>query len=154
MGPLKAPDPDGFCARFFQRNWDVLKVDIIRSVKQFFTSGRMPPRVNEIAIVLIPKIEKTVLLEDYMPTSLCDIIYKMVSKCLVNLLRPLLEDIISPTQSAFIPARMITNNALIVFQCLYAIRCGNNRSKKFGAFKLDLTKAYDRVNWKYLEGVL
>jgi hypothetical protein len=49
---------------------------------------------------------------------------------------------------------MIANNALIVFECLHAIRCGNNRSKKFGAYKLDLTKAYDHVDWKKLEGVL
>jgi hypothetical protein len=48
----------------------------------------------------------------------------------------------------------ITDNALIAFECLHAIRCGNNRSKKFGAFKLDLIKAYDRVDWKYLKGVL
>jgi hypothetical protein len=114
----------------------------------------MPPRVNETGIMLIPKTEKLVLLKDYRPISLCNIIYKIVSKCLVNRLRPLLEDIISPTQSAFIPSRMITDNALIAFECLHAIRCGNNRSKKFGAFKLDLIKAYDRVHWKYLKGVL
>jgi hypothetical protein len=114
----------------------------------------MPPDVNDTAIVLIPKIEKPELLKDYRPISLYNVIYKIVSKCLVNQLRPLLENIIAPTQSAFIPGRMITNNALIAFECLHAIQCGNNRSKKFGAYKLDLTKAYDRVDWKYLEGVL
>jgi hypothetical protein len=62
--------------------------------------------------------------------------------------------IIEPTQSAFVPGRMITNNALIAFECLHALRNGNQKCKKFGAYKLDLTKAYNRVDWGFLEGVL
>ena len=55
IGPLKAPGPDGFPARFFQRNWGLVKEDIIRAVKQFFYDGDMPDKVNDTAIVLIPK---------------------------------------------------------------------------------------------------
>jgi hypothetical protein len=50
--------------------------------------------------------------------------------------------------------RIITDNALIMFECLHAIEQRNNKCKEFGALKLDLTKAYDRVDWGYLEGVL
>jgi hypothetical protein len=53
---------------------------------------------------------------------------------------------IAPTQSAFIPGRLIMDNALIAFECLHAIRNGNNSRKKFRTFKLDLTKAYDCVD--------
>jgi hypothetical protein len=49
---------------------------------------------------------------------------------------------------------MITNNALIAFECLHALKTDNQDCKKFRAYKLDLTKAYDRVDWRYLEGVL
>jgi hypothetical protein len=66
----------------------------------------------------------------------------------------MLQEIIEPMQSAFILGRMITDNALIVIECLHAIRNGNKGSQKFGAYKLDLTKAYDRVDWSFLEGVL
>jgi hypothetical protein len=114
----------------------------------------MPAKVNEASIVLILKTEKSELLKDYRPILLCNVIYKIISKCLVSRLRPLLEEIITPTQSASILGWMITNNALIAFECLHAIRSGNNRNKRFGAFKLDLTKAYDRVDWTYLEGLL
>jgi hypothetical protein len=152
MGPLKAPGPDGFPARFFQRNWELMKADVIRGVRHFFYSGVMPPGVNETAIVLIPKKEQAEMLKDYRPISFCNVIYMVVSKCMVNRLRPLLQDIIAPMQSAFIPGRLITDNALIAFECLHAINQGNSECKRFGAYKLDLTKAYDRVDWNFLEG--
>jgi hypothetical protein len=59
-----------------------------------------------------------------------------------------------PTQSAFILGQMITDNTLIAFECLHALRNGNTSCKKYGAFKLNLSKAYDRVNWGYLKGIL
>jgi hypothetical protein len=79
MGPLKALGPHGFPARFFQRNWEVVK-DVIRGVWQFFQSGVMPAGFNDTAIVLISKIEQAELLKDYQPISLCNVIYMVVSK--------------------------------------------------------------------------
>jgi hypothetical protein len=105
IGPTKAPGPDGFPASFFQRNWSTFKEDVIMAVKNFFATGSMPEGVNETSIVLIPKKKNPLSLKDYRPISLCNVIYKIVSKCLVNRLRPLLQDIISQTQSAFIPGR-------------------------------------------------
>jgi hypothetical protein len=58
------------------------------------------------------------------------------------------------TQSAFIPGRLITDNALIVFECLHAIKHGSKSCKRYGAYKLDLTKAYDQVDWGSLERTL
>jgi hypothetical protein len=135
IGPLKAPGPNGFPGHFFQKNWEVLKQDVVTGVRRFFEFGQMPPGVNDTSIVLILKKEEPELLKDFRPISLCNVIYKVVSKCLVNRLRPLLQDIIAPTQSVLILGRIITDNALI-------------------AYKLNLTKAYDHVDWGYLEGVL
>jgi hypothetical protein len=56
----------------------------------------MPSSVNETTIILIPKKEDPELLKDFMPISLCNVIYKVVSKCLVNRLRPILHDLIGP----------------------------------------------------------
>jgi hypothetical protein len=154
IGPLKAPGSDGFPARFYQRHWGVLKHDIIAAVKDFFKTGHMPDGVNDTVIVLIPKKKNPEFLRDFRPISLCNVIYKVVSKCLVNRLRPLLQDIIAPTQSAFIPGRLITDNALIAFECINTIQKSNDKKGKFCAYKLDLAKAYDRVDWTYLEGML
>ena len=111
----------------------------------------MPEGVNDTVIVLVPKNKEAKELKDYRPISLCNVIYKVVSKCLVNRLRPTLNEIIAPTQSAFIPGRMITDNAIIAFECLHAIQHCNDRRGEFCAYKLDLAKAYDRVDWTYIE---
>ena len=100
----------------------MLKKDVIQAVKRFFSSGVMPEGVNDTTIVLIPKIANPLKLTDFRPISLCNVVYKVVSKCLVNRLRPLLDAIISPEQSAFIPGRLITDNAQIAFQCIHHIR--------------------------------
>jgi hypothetical protein len=84
IGLLKAPSPDGFLARFFQRNWRVLKGDVVTAVRNFFDTGQMPDGVNETTIVLLPKKEDSKLLKDFRPILLCNVIYKVVSKCLVN----------------------------------------------------------------------
>jgi hypothetical protein len=78
----------------------------------------MPKGINDTAIVLILKKNDLELLKDYRPISLCNVIYKIISKCLVNRLRPLLDDLIAPTQSTFIPGRLITDNALIA--CMHS----------------------------------
>jgi hypothetical protein len=154
IGPLKAPGPDGYPARFFQRNWSLLKEDIVPAVQHFFATGQMPAGVNDTCIVLIPKGPDPETMKDFRPISLCNVIYKIVSKCMVNRLRPLLQDIISPNQSAFIPGRMITDNALIAFECLHAINTNSDSRSEYCAYKLDLSKAYDRVDWGFLNSVL
>ena len=123
----------------------MLKQDVVCAVKEFFRTGIMPARVNDTCIVLIPKIPHPEHLKDFRPISLCNVIYKVVSKCIVNRLRPLLQDLIAPNQSAFIPGRMITDNALIAFECLHAINASADERNKFCTYKLDLSKAYDRV---------
>jgi hypothetical protein len=151
IGPTKAPGPDGFPACFYQRNWGTFKEDIIAAVRKFFEDGEMPEGVNETSIVLIPKVKNPIKLSDFRPISLCNVVYKIVAKCLVNRMRPLLQDIISETQSAFVPGRMITDNAIIAFECFHALQKGSKIAGNFCAYKLDLMKAYDRVDWNFLE---
>ena len=153
-GPLKALGKYRFPARFFQRHWGVFREDITTAVKELFRSTKMPDGINDTVIVLIPKNKNPVCLRDFRPISLCNVIYKVVSKCMVNRLRPILQDVIAPNQSAFIPGRQITENELIAFECIHSIQKSNVRKGKFCAYKLYLAKAYDRVDWGYLQGIL
>jgi hypothetical protein len=114
----------------------------------------LPDEVNETSIVLIPKKNNPKELKDFRPISLCNVVFKIISKCLVNRLRPLLQDIISLMQSAFIPGRLITDNSFMAFECFHAIQSNSADRSKFCAYKLDMAKAYDRVDWRYLEGVM
>jgi hypothetical protein len=88
----------------------------------FFKDGTMPTEVNKTIIVLIQKNNDPETLKDFRPISLCNVIYKVVAKCIVNKLRPILDGLISDAQSAFIPGRLITDNALIAFECFRAIQ--------------------------------
>jgi hypothetical protein len=120
----------------------------------FFETGHMPVGVNDTSIVLIPKIDEPQGLKDYRPISLCNVLYKVISKCLVNRLRPLLGEVISENQSAFVPGRLITDNALLAFECLHYMEHGASANNSFCAYKLDFSKAYDRVDWTFLEDVM
>ena len=74
-------------------SWELRASPIVR---EFFRTSIMPEGVNETSIVLIPKIANPCKVSDFHPISLCNVIYNVVSKCLVNRLRPVLDDIISP----------------------------------------------------------
>jgi hypothetical protein len=154
IGPLKAPGPDGLPTRFFQRNWGVMNHEVYGAIKHFFRVGTFPEDFNMTKIILIPKTNDATDLKDFRPISLCNVIYKVVVKCIINKLRPHLNDLISENQSAFLPGRLISDNALIAFECFHAIHRSKNGDESFCAYKLDLSKAYDRVDWEFLEGVL
>jgi hypothetical protein len=101
-----------------------VREDIIVAVNEFFAIGHMPDGSNDTSIVSIPKVDNPVSLKDYRSIGLCNVLYKMVSKCLVNRLRSLLGEVISENQSAFVHGHMITRNALLVFECLHYMEHG------------------------------
>jgi reverse transcriptase-like protein len=82
------------------------------------------------------------------------VICKIISKTLANRLKPLLDRIISINQSAFISDRLITDNALLAFETFHAMKCSSNGKNNAFALKLDMSKAYDQVEWPFLERVM
>lgn len=150
----KAPGPDGFSASFFQSNWEVIGQAVVEEIQLFFSTGRMEPEVNRTFVRLIPKVTGAKKVEEYRPIALCNIYYKIISKVFAIRLKPVLGDIISENQSAFIPGRAITDNVLITHEVLQFLKTSKAKKNCTMAVKTDMSKAYDRIEWEFIYQVL
>lgn len=114
----------------------------------------MQDRWNETIISLIPKVQKPERVTNLRPISLCNVLYKIISKILSNCLKKLLPEIISPNQSAFVPGRLISDNILIAYEFTHYMKNKKKGKQGWAAIKLDMSKAYDRVEWSFLEKMM
>ncbi|GJU16781.1 sodium/hydrogen exchanger 6 [Tanacetum coccineum] len=113
MGDDRAPGPDGFTAAFFKKAWDVVGGDITCAIRDFFSNGKLLKELNHTIISLIPKVTTPARINDYMPISCCNVLYKCISKIIANRVKEGLGDIVSINQSAFVPGRRISDNILL-----------------------------------------
>ncbi|KAK4386128.1 putative mitochondrial protein [Sesamum angolense] len=154
MAPLKSPGPDGMPPLFFQRFWSSVQGDVVPCVLALLNNHVMPRSLNDTHIVLIPKCRKPESLSQCRPISLCNVLYKIASKSIANRLKLFLETIISPTQTAFVPGRLITDNILVAYEFNHFMRNKNWGKMGHMALKLDISKAYDKVEWNFFKHVL
>jgi hypothetical protein len=154
MAPTKAPGPDGMPPVFYQKYWHVVGSDVTKAVLSCLNSGRILNSINHTFITLIPKTKNPERVTEFRPISLCNVIYKLISKVLANRLKIILPQIVSDSQSAFVPGRLITDNVLVAFETLHYMH--HNKIGRDGAMalKLDMSKAYDRVEWIFLEKIM
>ena len=145
MGPTKALGPDGMNALFYKKFWHIVGNEVTDVVLDFLHTGHMVLDINYTHIVLIPKVKKPEKMVDVRPISLCNVIYKIISTVLVNRLKLILSQLISLTQSAFVPGHLITDNVLVAYKTLHAMHIRSKGKKGALALKLDVSKAYDRV---------
>ena len=151
MCPTKAPGPDGLSAAFYQKHWNEVKEGVLTTCLHILnTQGILAP-LNYTYIALIPKKGKPRRVTDFRLISLCNVIYRIVAKSIANRFKQILHQIISPMQSAFIPDRLITDNVIVGYECLHKIRHCKGRKNGLVALKLDVSKAYDRLEWSFIE---
>lgn len=151
MCSTKAPGPDGLPTVFFQKHWQSVREGVFTTCLHILNRQGNPALINHIYLALIPKISNPKKVTNYRPISLCNVVYKIVAKILENRIKPIISQIISPTQSAFIPNRLITDNVIIGYECLHKIRHNKSKRKGLVALKLDISKAYNRIKWYLLK---
>ena len=131
-----------------------MSVDVTLAILDFLNSGRMLGSIDFTNIALIPKVKNPECMAKFRPISLCNVLYKILSKVLVNRMKPILLRFISDSESAFVSGRLITDNVIMTFKVLHYfknLRTGNNVQMDA---KLDMSKAYDRVEWNSLQAIL
>ncbi|XP_057416032.1 uncharacterized protein LOC130710699 [Lotus japonicus] len=154
MHPLKSPGPDGLPALFYQHYWDLVGGAVTNHVLDILNNGKDVLAINDTFICLIPKVSKPQSPKDLRPISLCNVLMKIVTKCIANRLKHILPKLVGETQSAFIPGRLITDNALIGMEVFHYMKKKKHGKQGWMALKLDMSKAYDRIEWLFLRGVL
>lgn len=144
MGNLKSPGPDGFNVLFYKNYWRIVGDAVTTEVQRFFTTGKLQTTLNHTFIALIPKISYAFKVDQFRLITLCSVVYKLITKIITRRIRTTLEDIVHPSQAAFVPNRSINDNIIINHEVMFYLK--NKRSSKgFMAIKVDLAKAYDRV---------
>uniref|UniRef100_A0A803Q980 Reverse transcriptase domain-containing protein n=1 Tax=Cannabis sativa TaxID=3483 RepID=A0A803Q980_CANSA len=126
MHPLKAPGPDGFSGCFFRRCWEIVKSDVITFVQEFFRTGELSGNVNHTFLCLIPKGENPKTVDRFRPIALCNFVYKIISRIISQRLK---------------------------MEIVHTIKKKKGRGGLM-AIKIDMHKAYDRIEWPFLQRVL
>ena len=154
MAPLKSPKPDGMPPIFYQNYWSLVGSDVTDAILMYLNTSTLPPSLGHSFITLIPKVKNPKYISQYQPISLSNVLYRAYSKVLANRLKKLLPSIVSKQQSAFMTDHLISDNIIVAFETLHYMRNHSTGSTSFMTLKLDMSKAYDRVEWRYMEKLM
>jgi len=125
----------------------------LQSIGNFFTSNQLLREQNHTFLALIPKRLGPSAVHHFRPISLCNIIYKIISKLLANRLKPLLSKIISPFQTAFVPGRHIQDNSILSHEMLHSLKSKRGRGGLM-AINIDMEKAFDKMECEFLLSIM
>lgn len=121
LNPDSASGPDGFNGHFFQTTWEIIQVDVIAAVHQFYAGAELPRSCTASLICLIPKIQNPTTFADYRPISLSNFFNKVISKIMAIRVEGILPKIISPNQCGFVKGRQISDNILLEEELMCSI---------------------------------
>lgn len=138
---------DGYTSLSYQECWDIIKDDLMKVFCKFHGSGIINKCTNATYIVLVPKKENVTNCSDFWPISHVSSLYKIITEVLYVCLRNVMGSFVSNCQGGFVKGRQITDDILVANELVD----GNKRAKEQGLVcKVDLEKAYDRVDWDFL----
>eukprot|EP00253_Pinus_taeda_P015690 PITA_15690 len=125
--------------------------EILEAVEESRLKQKIWPRINSTFLTLIPKSNSSEEAQGFCPIALCNVIYKIITTLIAKRLKPLLPSIISPEQTGFVEGRQILDGLVVTQEIIHSL---NQKKQRGMMIKLDLSKAYDRLSWRYLRMVL
>nr|CAD1834076.1 unnamed protein product [Ananas comosus var. bracteatus] len=149
--PEKAPGPDGLPMIFYQRFWNLIKVDILEVFSCFHNGAANLQDINTSWVCLLPKRNEASLITDFRPISLVHSLSKIISKVLATRLQAFMDRLINPFQAAFIKSRLILDNFNSAHILIHHLHSSKERA---AVLKIDFERAFDHINWQFLFEVL
>jgi hypothetical protein len=147
----KSPGPDGFNFSFVKSFWNLIKGEVRLLFDQFHGTSKLPKSFSSYFVTLIPKINSPFSLGDFRPISLLGSLYKIIAKVLTARLARVMDLIVASTQSAFLKGRNLVDGVVVINE---VVDLAKRRGDSCIILKVDFEKAYDSVEWSFLEYML
>lgn len=147
----KSPGLDGLPAEFYRQYWDILGPDLHSVLSRSYATGMLPLSMRRSIVSPIHKRGERHLLENWRPISLLNTDYKIIAKAMANQLKAFLPEVIDESQSAFVPGRNIATNISCIRDAIF---WANETNARCAIIFLDWQKAYDRVDWSFIQKTL
>ncbi|KAF3664257.1 hypothetical protein FXO37_11590 [Capsicum annuum] len=151
--PKKAPGPDRLYPLFYQKYWATGGSKTIDFCHKIFRDKEMPKEANTTYLCLIPKCPNANTIRNFIPIGLCNFTYKIITKILVNRIKPYLDHIIGPTQASFLANRRAADNAIVVQEYISHFKKMKGRQARM-ILKIHLEKAFNRIKWAFIHDTL
>ncbi|XP_031096869.1 uncharacterized protein LOC116001112 [Ipomoea triloba] len=153
MKKYGSPGPDGIQAIFYQHFWGEIGPALTTMVNQALETGTVHKSLAQACMTLIPKKDTPETAADFRPITLLNVAFKVISKVLVNRMRPIMCTLIGPHQNSFLPSQSTQDNVILTQEIIHTMH--KHKGKKgLMAVKIDLQKAYDSVDWDFLQETL
>lgn len=129
MLPTKAPGEDGLPALFYQNLWPFISDEVNMACLSILNEEHSIAYFNSTIISLVPKCNTPKRVTELSPIILCNVMYKIVAKCITNRFKSIMPSVVFESQSAFVPERLISDNTIIAFETLNIIKRAIKRKK-------------------------
>lgn len=149
MNPCKDPRPDDFPAGFYQEPWNAVGINVCEFIKKTFQNPSELSLINQKDICLITKVNQLEHVNYFRSIYLWNMLYKIVSKIIMERLKSIIPKLVSPFQYGFVAGRNIHENIIVSQEILH---CMNNLIGRKGYFmiKADQSKAYAKLSWDFI----
>lgn len=150
---LKSPGPDGFPGSFYRNYWNTVWARVTWFVHECFWLRTIPQSVNRTFLILIPNTKQPNCFNHFRHISLCNFVYKIVSKIITERVKGLMGKFISFHQGVFLEGMWIAENTVVAQEVVYKVRLYRGKNGLM-MLKVDMNKAYEMMEKSFLTRAL